>query len=88
VTQCTGQVRDGRVYGYHVVCGRDGAGCLQEVFEPASSTLDGWQVARFSFGCGNSFQMSPQDVEFTINISADLQADPIGIVDGQMAGEL
>jgi hypothetical protein len=81
-------MRDGRVYGDHVVGSCDGACGVQKVFEPASGVFDGWRVARFSFGCGNGFQMSSQEVEFTGDISTDLQANPIGVVDWQMAGEL
>jgi hypothetical protein len=40
-------VRDGRVYGDHVVGGHDGACGVQEVFEPASGVFDVLQTGSF-----------------------------------------
>lgn len=74
---------DGRVYCDHMVGGCDGACGVQKVFEPASGVFDVRQTGR-----GDGLKVGSQQVEFSRNISADLQADPIGIVDWQMAGEL
>ena len=83
--QCSGEVRHGRVYGDHLIGGRDGARGIQKVLEPASGVLDVRQARSFIYcgseDCCNVLEVRSQPVEFSCNISTDLQADPICIVD-------
>jgi hypothetical protein len=85
-------VRHGRVYGDHLISGCYGSCGVQKVFEPASGVLDLWQtvilICGAAVGRSNVPEVRSQQVEFSCNISTDLQADPIGIVRRQVFGEL
>jgi hypothetical protein len=85
-------VGHGRVYGDHFIGRRDGSCGVQKVLELASVVLDVRQASRFiccgSEGCCNGLKMGSQPVEFSCNIATHLQADPIGILERQVFGEL
>jgi hypothetical protein len=75
-----------------LIGGCDGSCGIQKVFEPASSVLDMRQtvilICGGAAGSSNVLEVRPQQLELSGNISTDLQADPIGIVERQEFGEL
>jgi hypothetical protein len=82
----------GCIYGDHLLGGRDCACGIQKVFKLASGVLDVRQtdilICGGAAGRSNVLEVRSQQVELSGNISTDLQADPIGIVERQEFGEL
>jgi hypothetical protein len=69
MSQCTAQVRHGRVYGDHLIDRPNGSCGIQKVFEPAPGVINGWEAVWFnvcgSVGRGNFLQVRSHQVEFS-----------------------